>query len=687
MDRYGQVSGVRVIQSGSWGPSRARNLFLSVLLCAQLVSVRPVHAASIWACARDYTTFNRSKRPKFSVDWEGRLNLTVNDPSLPGIRALDHFFRLFRNELGLEDVSRIYQAVVSDSRPNISVFQKAIDAMGVKVESNLGFLSADGEIAGPGNVALIPSVGPLVITANHPLSGVDALALAAQVAGTRSDVKIMMNVAFEGIPELRDHAIFADPLNPEAPANRAAIRDALKWVKDGHILIIFPAGEVSSQRPGEPVARDPDWKEGAGRIAQKAGAPVMPVFIHGEPSSIFQLARSIKKTLASPLLLREIAGQKDSTVKITFGDPVPHSKIAKIEDPKELALYLKALTQVHSGNAGNAMRPERAAAQAKPSAWDPSKFEAIAPAGPLDKLVMEINGLGPEHLLISEGDYQIFVAKGSEIPEMMFEIGRQREITFRGVKEGSGKSTDTDSYDQYYRQLFVWDKVNQKLVGAYRMGLGDEILPAMGTQGFYNSKYFDLNKFVQKTGPNVIELGRTIVTPEYQKKSRSLFMLWRGIGEFVNRNPRYEGFFGPVGMSADYQQTSQQLLVQYLTDKHQPADMKGLVVSKNPPEFSTPLSVDEAKAIVRQTDDIKGISDLVQGIEPDGKATPVLFRQYLKWDGAFLSFLYEKDFNATAGFIYVDLRKADTDALGTYLGKEAVKQYKAHHAAKAQTGN
>ena len=87
--------------------------------------------------------------------------------------------------------------------------------------------------------------------------------------------------------------------------------------------------------------------------------------------------------------------------------------------------------------------------------------------------------------LLQSKNYEVFFANAKDIPHLLYEIGRLREITFRDVGEGTNKSIDLDKYDTYYYHMFLWDSTEECLVGAYRMGLGGEIFKNYGINGFY----------------------------------------------------------------------------------------------------------------------------------------------------------------------------------------------------------
>ena len=77
----------------------------------------------------------------------------------------------------------------------------------------------------------------------------------------------------------------------------------------------------------------------------------------------------------------------------------------------------------------------------------------------------EINSL-KDHLLLAGGDYEVYLLRSSEAPNLMQELYRLREETFRAVGEGTGLPLDTDAFDGYYRQMILWNVPNQEICGA-----------------------------------------------------------------------------------------------------------------------------------------------------------------------------------------------------------------------------
>src|SRR5262245_54149402 len=109
---------------------------------------------------------------------------------------------------------------------------------------------------------------------------------------------------------------------------------------------------------------------------------------------------------------------------------------------------------------------------------------------PREILRVEINTLSPDQWLLSSGRFQVFCARAGQIPWALREICRLREVTFRAVGEGTGRCSDVDVFDAFYLHLFVWDSRAAAIVGAYRLGLVDEILARHGRRGLYTYSLF-----------------------------------------------------------------------------------------------------------------------------------------------------------------------------------------------------
>src|SRR5262249_26641866 len=203
--------------------------------------------------------------------------------------------------------------------------------------------------------------------------------------------------------------------------------------------------------------------------------------------------------------------------------------------------------------------------------------------------------------------------------------------------EGTGKASDMDLFDAYYLHLFVWDADARAIVGAYRMGLADEILARYGKRGLYTQSLFRFRPGALRAIDPAIELGRSFVRAEYQRSFTGLLLLWRGIFQFVARFPRYAVLFGPVSISNDYTPESRRLIVEYLSVHNRERALARHVRPRRP--FRT------GRRAATALRDVEHLSREVERIEPDRKGVPVLLRQYLKLGGRMLGFNTDPEFS------------------------------------------
>jgi GNAT acetyltransferase-like protein len=305
----------------------------------------------------------------------------------------------------------------------------------------------------------------------------------------------------------------------------------------------------------------------------------------------------------------------------------------------------------------------------------------IIAAIPPSVLQAEIESLPIEQTLVSSGKFRVLYASASQIPWCLQELGRLREISFRAAGEGTGRASDIDVFDAHYLHLFVWDSRAQAVVGAYRMGLTDEILARYGKQGLYTHSLFKYTARVLQSLNPAIELGRSFVRAEYQRSYSALMLLWSGIAHFVQRHPRYAILFGAVSISNSYDPVSRQVILEYLKANTVEIELARHIKARQrfPRRKTLAIGAGEMAGLK----DIDDLSRLVARIEPDAKGVPVLLRQYLKLGGRLLGFSADAQFSNTLdGLIKVDLRNSDLKALGRYMSADGLAAFLAYHSAE-----
>jgi len=287
-------------------------------------------------------------------------------------------------------------------------------------------------------------------------------------------------------------------------------------------------------------------------------------------------------------------------------------------------------------------------------------MENISNTIQLNLLGKEVATLAPNQLITERGKFQVYMAKAADIPLILQEIGRLRELTFRAVGEGTGKDIDLDEFDNYYYNLFIWDTEAQRIVGGYRVGLGDEIIRQHGIKGFYINSLFDINKKAGTTLKQSIELGRSYIVEDYQKGYLPLFLLWRGILLFLLQNTQYRYLIGPVSISKYYSNISKSMIVAFVK-KHFFNDKIAQYFTPKTP-FEVQLEDVDMNQI--DGDSLKDLEKFMAKIEPAHIKVPILLKQYTKLNAQFLSFNLDPNFSdALDGLMLLDLRLLPAEIL------------------------
>jgi putative hemolysin len=515
----------------------------------------------------------------------------------------------------------------------------------------------------PRDLALIPKQGPVVAVANHPFGLIEGAILPSLFLSVRPDVKVMANHLLASMPETNPLCIYVDPYGGDqaARSNRKGLKDAIAWLKQGGLLTVFPAGEVSQLNFKERSITDPEWNHHVARLIRITGATVLPVYLLGANSAWFHLLGCLHPRVRTALLPHEFFNKHNRDIEVRIGSPITPAKIRAYQDDVALIRYLRRRTYL--------LQNREAPRQFAITRSDPPA------AGVLDELLAgEVARLAPERALVETEDFSVLLAKAREIPNVLHEIGRLREVTFRQVGEGTGKPIDLDRFDDHYWHLFVWNRQTHQVAGAYRLGPSDEILANFGPKGFYTSQLFQWKRaFLDRISP-ALELGRSFVRPEYQKTYAPLLLLWKGIGQFLIRHPQYKLLFGPVSISNGYTTASRYLMVKFLSAYRQSPELAPLVRARNPFRQRPSKLTDEL--IGATVWDVEELSALIADVETDRKGVPVLLKQYLKLGGELVAFHVDRRFaDALDGLIVVDLRKTDTRVLERYMGKEGAAQF------------
>jgi putative hemolysin len=483
----------------------------------------------------------------------------------------------------------------------------------------------------------IPKEGGFVVVSNHPFGGIEGVMLLSAIAKVRPDFKLMANFILAHIPNLKECFFSVNPFekNPEWKSSVGGIKGAIQHIAEGNGLGVFPAGEVSRYH-GHNYPEDLPWSTSIARIIKNAKVPVIPVFWEGRNSKWFYAVDKIHPMLGTARLTKELINKHDTSFNLQIGKPILPAEVATYENPKELAAYLRSRSYALEANI-----PTKAVAKT-----NVKQAEIDAPTD-LSLMLAELEAIREKSFLYSTANYDCYLADCKDIPNLMHEIARLREETFRAIGEGTGKSLDQDEFDGYFKQMFLWDTVKWKIAGCYRLGIGSEIIPKFGIKGFYVSTLVNIDEAFSDKLSHTIELGRSFVALEYQKEVLPMMLLLRGLSDVVVRYPEINHFIGPVSISAWYPKFYLSLIARFVSEKHAVEDeLKGKVTPKTPfvPDF---LKVDSDALLKYNMNGVDKFDKFLFRLSNGEYRLPTLYKKYLKLNAKFLCFNVDPDFNDT----------------------------------------
>lgn len=561
---------------------------------------------------------------------------------MPGLEsALMHLLQINKLNHHYEKVSHLQGKAFVDA---------VLDLLGVKVDFNAEEL------------AYIPREGGFIVISNHPYGGVDGLILLKLISAVRSDTKLMANFLLQRIPNIREHLIAVNPFDTfRHPSSLSGTRLVLEHLRHGSPVVIFPAGEVSAYDWDIRKTVDRPWHPVVGKVIAKAGVPVLPVYFHGHNGMVFNILGMINPSMRTARLPAELFNKKGRKICVRLGSPLKFKKLAPAaERPDDLLCYLR--TRTYALGLGKKMSAR----------WWLSenifhvrkKPKPLMPLGDLPVLQKEIDSI-VSYRLISEGVFEVYAAPASCLPVILKEIGILREETFRAVGEGTNKPLDLDMFDIYYHHLFIWDTSCRCIVGAYRLGRGDDLYYAMGRRGFYLSLLFKMSDKLDPLLQSSLELGRSWVRIAYQKHPLPLYLLWKGVAAYLLRHSQYRYLIGPVSISNDFSTFSKSLFALYLKQNHFDEHMAKLVKPRK--AFKPPGKTVDQQTLIRGKKSLKDLENLIHDIESKHLRMPVLLRQYLKLNAKIIAFNVDPKFSdCLDGFLVLDLRQVPEEMLLRY---------------------
>ncbi|TDI78012.1 MAG: lysophospholipid acyltransferase family protein [Bacteroidetes bacterium] len=497
----------------------------------------------------------------------------------------------------------------------------------------------------------LPKTGPFISISNHPLGGIDGILLLKLLLEHRPDFKIIANFLLHRVEPMKPYVM---PVNPfethkDAKSSLMGFKTALQHLRDGHPLGIFPAGEVSTYRDGRLVVDKP-WEVAAMKLVKKAEVPVVPIYFHAKNSKLFYRLAKISDKFRTAKLPSELLTQKERLIKVRIGNPISIKDQLEHESLDDFTEFLRKKTYVLSKPFQKKKLLENIPRKLK----FPKLPKKIAGPVPVEVMEREIKELHRnDKRLLQSKNYEVYLAAAENIPNILQEIGRLREITFREVGEGTNKATDLDHFDAYYHHMFLWDNLEKCIAGAYRLGLGSKIYKKYGIDGFYTQSLFRFEPELYDMMSKSIEMGRTFIIKKYQQKPMPLFLLWKGIVHITLRFPEHRYLIGGVSISNKFSEFSKSLMIEFMKSHYYDPYVAQYITPKK--EYKVKLKdadkdfiFDESKA------DLNKFDKIIDEVEPGALRLPVLIKKYIKQNAKVVAFNVDPLFNnAVDGLMYI----------------------------------
>ncbi|KAF2518854.1 lysophospholipid acyltransferase family protein [Flavobacterium salilacus subsp. salilacus] len=502
----------------------------------------------------------------------------------------------------------------------------------------------------------LPKEGAYITISNHPLGGLDGVLLMKLMLERRPDFKIIANFLLHRIEPVKSYIM---PVNPfeghkDAKSSVAGIKDALRHLSENKPLGIFPAGEVSTYRDGKLVVDRP-WEEGAIKLIKKANVPVVPIYFHAKNSRLFYFLSRLSDTLRTAKLPSELLTQKSRVIKVRIGKPISVAEQNEHESMEAYSEFLRRKTYMLANPFEKGTKLiDTAGLNIKLQKGTKNQPKQIAKPANQEQIQAEVVALREgDYRLLQSKNYEVFFVSADKIPNILHEIGRLREITFRAVGEGTNESLDLDDYDKYYHHMFLWDDDTKQIAGAYRMGLGSDIYKKYGINGFYLHDLFRFEPELYDMMSKSIEMGRAFIIADYQQKPMPLFLLWKGIVHTTLRYPEHKFLIGGVSISNQFSDFSKSLMIEFMKSHYYDPYIAQYVHPKK--EYKVKLKDADKDFVFNETEsDLNKFDKIIEEVEPGNLRLPVLIKKYIKQNARVIAFNVDPLFNNSVdGLMYI----------------------------------
>lgn len=481
----------------------------------------------------------------------------------------------------------------------------------------------------PSHMERIPSEKGLLVLANHPTGIADGLLIMDALLQRRNDVKLIIDIDTYGYKSLESYTIGVhnERSDEHIAKNAVALKKALKWLDDGHCLVLFSHSEVMLNKKLYKSDKDSFWHPTARKIIQKYRGTIIPWAIRGKNSPLFYRLSRIHPQLKHNLIPRESLKRRFRPIESYIGKPFKSSDEHTLLD-LELKIRLMSKRDI-TFSLPMPLKPLKK-----------SKLRPIAPPINSEILREEIERLGPA--LVTKAQNEVYLSAPNQSPNLLLEIGRLREITFRMVNEGSGKERDIDSHDALFYHLILWDSEAHRIAGAYRLGMGPELFQKSNYPHILY-EFYHKNTETDRILKEAMTMGRAFVIPEYQQKPFPLFLLWNGIVEVLKSRSDIRYLVGQTSLPNSYQNFSKLLITEFLWHHFSNKSLRSHFIAYHPLRLRGNNLIKQW-VLQSKPEDIKRMDKIIECIEPNGAKTPMLFKRYIEQNARCIGINVDPDF-------------------------------------------
>ncbi|PCI03382.1 MAG: hypothetical protein COB78_10505 [Hyphomicrobiales bacterium] len=506
--------------------------------------------------------------------------------------------------------------------------------------------------------------GPKVFVANHPYGLPDALGMFRLLTRHRPRMKLFANTILAATQLNDDRLLFVDPFMSDSNRglNRKSIATALRHLRSGGDLALFPGRICSHLKTSDWTISDSEWTDQVHRFVEISGGEMVPMHISGRNSMLFNLSGLIHPKLRTYMLLREfLRGGHDFRFRI--GQPVSAPQLAQIAKAISPGQFSRSLTYALKTDMPKKSSPKNIVDEtvlAKP---------ALRLAANAENLIK-----GTQHL-VTQKNFSVYNVEENISAELLKTICDVRFAAFSKETKLNSADEMQDQYDKFNNHLILWDNDKNRMVGVYRYMLPKFTSASEAEEKLVSSSIFNLSPKFLNILPRSMELGRAAIMPEYQKHYTPLLLLWRGILEVVSRNKDIKYLFGPVTMGQTFTPVSRELLHRFIMDKCLQEGMDGFVTPKRQMSLDIPreVAVDD---MVDACHNFADVANFINGFEGGKRSLPVLFRHYKNIGCNYLGFAEWPELdNAAVGLTMLDLKNIRPAFLNRNFGPEGSREF------------